>query len=307
MIREVAVVVPAADEEQRIGRCLASIAAAATHLTRREAGIRVRVVVALDSCRDATAAICATFPGVTTVAITSRNVGAARRAGTRAALARRAGPARELWLASTDADSAVPADWLTAMVAAAARGVHLVLGTVLPGPDLSPAVRARWLARHDLRDGHPHVHGTNLGIRADAYLALGGWLPLVTGEDADLARRAAAAGWLAISRTAGIPVVTSARRAGRAPRGFSSYLRALADATEFAGPELASTDLAGPEPARSEPARTGLAGVGETDLDGPADLACLERRLRRGGGPAGHRPVRDPEDAAVPGTGQAAV
>jgi hypothetical protein len=203
-------------------------------------------------------------------------------------LADRAGPARELWLASTDADSAVPADWLTAMVAAAARGVHLVLGTVLPGPDLSPAVRARWLAGHHLRDGHPHVHGANLGIRADAYLALGGWLPLVTGEDADLARRAAAAGWLAICRTAGIPVVTSARRAARAPRGFSSYLRALADRTELAGPERGST---------------GLPGAGEADLDRAADLARLERRLRRGGRPAGHRPVRDPEDAAVPGAG----
>jgi cellulose synthase/poly-beta-1,6-N-acetylglucosamine synthase-like glycosyltransferase len=227
VIRQVAVIVPAADEQDRIGRCLAAIAAAAAHLSRREAGIGVEVIVALDGCRDATAAICATFPGVTTVTITSRNVGAARRAGTQAALRRRAGPARELWLAATDADSAVPADWLTAMVAAEGRGVRLVLGTVLPGPDLSPAARARWQAGHHLRDGHPHVHGANLGIRADAYLALGGWAPLAAGEDADLARRAAAAGWLPISRTAAIPVVTSARRAGRAPRGFSSYLRAL--------------------------------------------------------------------------------
>jgi hypothetical protein len=113
------------------------------------------------------------------------------------------------------------------MVAAARRGTDLVLGTVLPGPELSPAVRARWLARHHLRDGHPHVHGANLGIRASAYLALGGWQPLATGEDADLAQRAAAAGYLSISRTAAIPVVTSVRRAGRAPRGFSNYLRAL--------------------------------------------------------------------------------
>jgi glycosyltransferase involved in cell wall biosynthesis len=291
VIRHVAVIVPAADEEQRIGRCLASIATAARHLSRREAGIGVRVIVTLDSCQDATAAICATFPGVSTVAITSRNVGAARRAGTQAALAHRAGPPGELWLASTDADSAVPADWLTAMVGAAGRGVHLVLGTVLPGAGLSPAVRARWLAGHQLRDGHPHVHGANLGIRADAYLALGGWPPLAAGEDADLARRAAAAGWLRVSRTAAIPVVTSVRRAGRAPRGFSSSLRALDDT------ELAGTELADP----------GLASVGEADLDRAADLPHRERRLRRGGGTASHRAVRNPEDAAVPGAGQAAV
>jgi hypothetical protein len=129
------------------------------------------------------------------------------------------------------------------------------------------------------------VHGANLGIRADAYLALGGWLPLVAGEDADLARRAAAAGWLAISRPAGIPVVTSARRAGRAPRGFSSYLRALADRTERAGPQLAST---------------GRPGAGEADLDRAADLARREGRLPRGGRPAGQ--VAAPAGQPVPQT-----
>jgi GT2 family glycosyltransferase len=283
VIRDVAVIVPAANEEQRIARCLASLEVAVRQLAVRDPGVRARVIVALDGCVDATAAICATFPGVSTVTTAGQNVGAARRAGTRAALSHRAGPARELWLASTDADSAVPAGWLTAMVAAAGRGADLVLGTVLPGPDLSPAVRAQWLARHHLRDGHPHVHGANLGIRADAYLALGGWQPLVTGEDADLARRAAAAGWLRISRTAAIPVVTSVRRAGRAPCGFSSYLRTL-----------------------SAPAG-GSAGAGEADLDGAADLADLERRLRGGRGPAGHGAVGEPEDAAVPGAAQAAV
>jgi cellulose synthase/poly-beta-1,6-N-acetylglucosamine synthase-like glycosyltransferase len=256
VIRDVVVVVPAANEERRIARCLASIEVAIAHLAQRDPGIRVRVIVTLDGCHDATAAICATFPGVSTVTTTSRNVGSARRAGTGAALSRRAGPAAELWLASTDADSAVPASWLTVMVAAAGRGAGLVLGTVLPGPGLSPATRARWLARHHLRDGHPHVHGANLGIRADAYLALGGWLPLVTGEDTDLARRAAAAGWLRICRTAAIPVVTSVRSAGRAPRGFSSYLRTLGDSglTELGGPQArpaaCATEAGGPSARR---------------------------------------------------------
>jgi Virulence factor BrkB len=47
--------------------------------------------------------------------------------------------------------------------------------------------------------------------------------------NAELERGAAAArtGHLWISRTASIPVVTSVRRTGRAPRSFSSYLRAL--------------------------------------------------------------------------------
>jgi hypothetical protein len=71
------------------------------------------------------------------------------------------------------------------------------------------------------------VHGANLGIRGDAYLALGGWPALPTGEDTELARRASSAGHLRIARTAAIPVVTSTRRAGRAPQGFSGYLRDL--------------------------------------------------------------------------------
>jgi glycosyltransferase involved in cell wall biosynthesis len=226
LIRRIAVIVPAANEEQRIFRCLSSITAARTHLYRRDADIRAEIVVVLDACQDATGAIAALFADVRTKAITARSVGAARRAGAHAALAR-GGPAAELWLASTDADSEVPPDWLTAMAMEARRGADLVLGTVLPGPALVPAIRAEWLARHRLRDGHPYVHGANLGIRGDAYLALGGWRPLVTGEDADLAGRAARAGYLSITRTASIPVVTSARPAGRAPGGFSSYLRAL--------------------------------------------------------------------------------
>ena len=71
------------------------------------------------------------------------------------------------------------------------------------------------------------MHGANLGIRGDAYLALGGWPALPTGEDAELVRRATAAGHVRIARSAAIPVVTSTRRAGRAPQGFSGYLRDL--------------------------------------------------------------------------------
>jgi glycosyltransferase involved in cell wall biosynthesis len=225
LIRRIAVVIPAANEEQRIFRCLSSITAARAHLYHRDTDIRTEIIVVLDTCQDATAAIVARFGGVRMMAITARSAGAARRVGASAALA--GGPAAELWLASTDADTEVPRDWLTAMATEARRGADLVLGTALPGPGLDAAVRAEWMARHHLRDGHPHVHGANLGIRGDAYLALGGWRPLVTGEDVDLAGRAARAGYLRITRTASIPVVTSARLSGRVAAGFSGYLRAL--------------------------------------------------------------------------------
>jgi glycosyltransferase involved in cell wall biosynthesis len=226
LIRQVAVIVPAANEEQHISTCLASIMTARNQLYRSTPDVRVQIFVVLDNCQDATADLAAAFGDVRPVAIAAGNVGAARRAGARAAVGT-CDHASELWLASTDADSEVTPGWLTHMVDQARRGAHMILGTVLPSPDLRPAVRAQWLNRHHLSDGHPHVHGANLGIRADAYLALGGWQPLATGEDAELARRATQAGHLRITRTASQPVMTSARHSGRAPRGFSSYLRNL--------------------------------------------------------------------------------
>jgi glycosyltransferase involved in cell wall biosynthesis len=234
LIRRIAVIVPAANEEQLIGNCLDGIRAARAHLYQASLGIQVRIVVVLDSCRDATARVATARGDVQSVTISAGNVGMARRSGARAALAD-AGPVGELWLASTDADSVVPVHWLTSMIAEARLGAHVVLGTVMPGPGLRLAARAQWVSRHHLRDGHPHVHGANFGIRGDAYLALGGWQPLATGEDADLARRAARTGHMRISRIASAPVMTSAREQGRAPRGFSSYLRAHGGAGAPAG------------------------------------------------------------------------
>jgi hypothetical protein len=122
-------------------------------------------------------------------------------------------------------------------VAEARRDAHVVLGTVLPGPGLPAGMRAAWRSRHHLREGHPHIHGANFGIRADAYMALGGWPPLARGEDVDLARRAASAGHLRVSRTASIPVITSSRTAGRAPGGFARYLSSLAASAGCPAPD----------------------------------------------------------------------
>ena len=235
MIRRLAVIVPAANEEQHIASCLASIAAARAHLSQRRAdGVQVRVFVVLDACQDQTAAIVARFTGVRPVVIRAGRVGAARHAGALAAISN-AAPARELWLANTDADCAVPRDWLSFMVAESRRDTRVVLGTVLPGPGLPTAQKEAWLSRHHLREGHPHIHGANFGIRADSYLTLGGWRPLALGEDVDLAARAAAAGHLRIIRTASIPVVTSSRTVARAPGGFASYLTALGAPRQDAG------------------------------------------------------------------------
>lgn len=226
MIRAVAVVVPANNEQELIGPCLAALDRARAHLRRRR-NIDVRVMVVLDSCTDATGRIVA-HAAVETLSGEFSSVGAARAAGTARLLRDTIRPLADLWLANTDADSQVRPDWLTGMVELADRGADVLLGTVLPGPGLPRPVELRWHDGHVLRDDHPHVHGANFGIRAEAYAALRGWSAVATGEDVLLARRAVAAGHLRVVRTATSPVLTSVRAHGRAPGGFSSHLRGLA-------------------------------------------------------------------------------
>lgn len=220
----IGVVIPARDEEELLPRCLASVAAACQAL---EPHVRVSVVVVLDSCADGSAAAAAGAAleqglELHLLETAAGNVGAARAEGAAAALELGAG-----WIASTDADTVVPACWLQMQVNLASAGYGMVLGTVVPDArDLDAEHLALWQARHTLGEGHPHVHGANLGFSAAAYRSAGGFKPGSTGEDVDLASRvkAAAIPWIA---TDWIRAVTSGRLTGRAPAGFSGYLRRL--------------------------------------------------------------------------------
>jgi glycosyltransferase involved in cell wall biosynthesis len=232
VISRIVVTIPAADEQDEINECLTTVDAAIADL-HAHTSVRGHVVVALDDCRDDTAAVVARFPHVRVVETSARRVGAARRAAADYALSE-FGPAGRLWLASTDADCRVPSSWLTQQAATAADGSELVLGTLRLAPGLAAPVEQAWYARHDLTDGHPHVHGANLGIAAAAYVRIGGWADLAVHEDTDLVERAIAAG-LAIARSGASPVVTSARLTGRAPQGFASYLDGLHEEAAEAG------------------------------------------------------------------------
>ena len=227
MIRSVLIVVPAGNEERLVGPCLDAIAAARRHAHHHVGrSLRIRTVVVLDRCVDSTASTVSARSGVENITSDAGRVGSARALGVEHAMAGIDSPA-QAWIANTDADSRVPHDWITGMVREADRGAHVVLGTVLPAEGLSPLRSRLWRERHDLGDGHPHVHGANFGIRADVYGALGGWPPLASGEDIALAERAELAGTIKTVRTGAIPVVTSARLRGRAPHGFAAYLQNL--------------------------------------------------------------------------------
>jgi len=203
----VAVVIPARDEADLIARCLASIGAA-------------RIIVVADSCVDNTAQI-ARSRGAEVIEISDANVGLARAVGCEAALRH---PEVD-WIACTDADSVVPSNWIDEQLRLAAMGADVVVGTVRPDfADLTALQTRAWVATHQPGVANGHVHGANLGIRASAYLAVGGFPPVSEHEDNDLVDRLASAGFT-ITPTAAIDVLTSGRTFGRTPGGYARYLR----------------------------------------------------------------------------------
>ena len=225
MIRAVGVVIPAHNEQDLLPSCLAAVWRAAGQVAAP-----VQLVVVADACTDKTAAL-ARAQGATVVEAAARSVGTARRLGVSRVLRSTShlDPA-EVWVATTDADSLVPPWWLSRQLRYAGQGWHGVAGTVTVADwgGHPPAVRRRYNQRYlAWTDHHPHVHGANLGFTAEAYLAAGGFRPLPTAEDHALADDLRAAG-VPLLRTTRIPVVTSARRHARAPRGFAWLLGTLA-------------------------------------------------------------------------------
>ncbi len=213
----IGVVIPAHNEEACIAACLASVQIAA----RSEAlgGEEVVVVVALDRCSDRTAAIVAAC-GVRNVVVHDGNVGRARAAGAAFVIGLGA-----RWVACTDADSRVPRDWLACQIACAADAFCGIV-TVDDWLDYDDTVRTQFGTVEEQHDGHPHVHGANMGFSVAMYLRCGGFPPLSAHEDVamvDALHRAGAR----IARCASPVVITSARRVARAQGGFADYLLAL--------------------------------------------------------------------------------
>jgi hypothetical protein len=109
------------------------------------------------------------------------------------------------------------------------KGIQAVAGTVAVDTfeEHAPWVRARFEASYIIHPdgGHPHVHGANLGVRADSYVRAGGWADLSTAEDHDLWHRLHLTGARRHSASR-LQVHTSGRRTGRAPNGFAGALAA---------------------------------------------------------------------------------
>lgn len=225
-LSRVIVVVPAHDEERLLGGCLAALEIAVER-ARRE-GIACDVRLVLDACTDGSALI-AQAHSFTIHRVSAARVGAARGIGVAAALAALgAFDAHGVWIANTDADSQVPENWIVSQCLLAEEGADVVLGTVRPDfADLSPRHRRHWLRTHVRGRPPGNVHGANLGIRADVYIAAGGFEPVREHEDIELVARARRLG-ARVRASDAAEVLTSGRHVGRTPGGYAAFIRALA-------------------------------------------------------------------------------
>ena len=224
-IEHVVVVVPACNEEALVGRCLASLQAARQAARAVLPDLTVDLVLVLDRCTDGTRTVALGHLDVRLVDLDVGRVGAARAAGVRDALVRSTIAPAGTWVASTDADSAVPSTWILEQVRLADAGADVVVGTVRPDPaDLTATQLAMWRATRVPGRPNGHVHGANLGVRGDAYVRVGGFPDRPEHEDVDLVAALAASGARVVATDA-CDVLTSGRLVGRTPGGYAGYLR----------------------------------------------------------------------------------
>lgn len=245
---EACVVVPARNEEERIGACLAALEA---QMDLRPESWEVLLV--LDDCRDQTREravdAAAAHPQLTLrlLAGPGQGSGGARAMGMDAACARLHAIGRPLGLiASTDADTKVAPDWLARQLELARTGARAIGGRIELCPDERGALPAAVLAGHseqsrtrfrrileqapddDSVTDHWQFSGASMAVTAEAYREVGGLGEGGHSEDERLERALLAHG-VPIERHLGVRVTTSARLDGRASHGLSRVLRDLRD------------------------------------------------------------------------------
>lgn len=258
------VVVPAHDEEDRIGRCLAALSAQ-VEVEPEE----FEAIIVIDACTDGTEAVVEAARLTAPFALHAipgpgQGAGPARATGMDVGCARLAGLGRDDGLlASTDADSTVAPDWIARQLEAIANGAEAIGGevildpveaaalppSVLAGREADLAARTRAAAARGPAE-HPHFSGASLGVTPRAYRRAGGMAWMAALEDQELEDRLHAAG-VQIHRLRPVSVVTAARTEGRAERGLARDLelgRWLAerryDGAAFSLPDLLAAKTA---------------------------------------------------------------
>ena len=243
-LRALGVVVPVHNEESVVTSALEAIDRA---IRRLPSGIDCRVAVVLDTCEDSSSNRVAQWSsGSSALVLCSRgrNVGRARKKGCEALISTFSEFDRNaIWLATTDADSIVPEEWLRVQVASFEEGVDVWAGRVgvADWTERTPGVIARWKKLY--ASERIPIHGASLGFTASAYVELNGFRELRSGEDRDLYERAKDIG-LRVHHDKRAVVTTSARQQARAPRGFAHRLDELVEVpleVSLAGSPVMST------------------------------------------------------------------
>ena len=229
------VVVPAHDEEERIGACLDALADQA-----EVAAGTFEVIVVLDGCADTTelevdaAGRRAPALALRTIPGPGRGAGPARAAGMNVACLRLEATGRaDVLLATTDADTIVAPDWIARQLDAIDAGAEAIGGDILLDEREAALLPVSVIER---REGelagrtrtaslagpaeHAHFAGASLGLTPRAFRSAGGMGDLAALEDRDLEERLTGAG-VRIHRLAPVKVTTSARTSGRADRGLA--------------------------------------------------------------------------------------
>lgn len=236
------VVVPARDEEERIGACLQALADQAA-----VSPAAYEVLVVLDGCRDGTAeavrSVAAANPRLnldTLILEPARGVGRARRNGMDLACERLFAVGRgEGLIASTDADTRVASDWLAVQLELAAGGAQAIGGAIALAPEEAALLPDGVLAEREARATerlaavnaanvgppaeHHHFSGASLAMTARTYRRCAAVGVTAALEDEALERALRAQG-VDIVRSRAVRVETSARARGRAPRGLAHDL-----------------------------------------------------------------------------------
>ena len=227
------VVVPARDEQDRIGACLEALAAQTVGLSAFE------TILVADGCQDRTEPVAretAERLGLSLTILQGPGAGSGPARGLGMDVAaerlRSRGLPRGL-IATTDADSEPAPDWLERQLAHLERGADVIAGAIelaaeateLPVAVLDrrrrdAAARMAEITATDPGAAHHHFAGASLGVSADVYRRVGGIDATPALEDE------AFAGTLArhripILRPADVRVRTAVRTDGRAARGLS--------------------------------------------------------------------------------------
>lgn len=229
-IHHVIVAVPARNEGGRITACLRAVDIAAAAIP-----VPVSIIVAADSCTDDTVARAEACPlraaRLTVLSGAWGRVGGARAAAVAHGVAASRSMPDAVWIANTDADCVVDPGWLAGQLLLARRH-RAVAGVVRLHRSASVSLALAFERIYQATGpSHRHVHGANLGVRADAYLSVGGWNPrALVGEDNEL-WRSLGAGGRRVVHSCEVTVTTSARTVSRVEGGFATCLAGLADGT----------------------------------------------------------------------------